>query len=253
MTVDGKVPAAFRDGTLAVVALLLLAAPLWVPAVDLGEPRYQYERAQVVVDETDGVTFANETKPPFGTHVSDDIGCSVPADTRTCAFERHLASNNTVPTAAYVTGPDATPRMPAERYRFVQVEGSLYETTYVANESARRGGQYRVDLALEPVEPAAALREVARDASSDSADVPAVAVTAAKQGEATARREVAVPRTPLRLADGTYYRVYLADSRAPHPATRYLGGLLPIYGPLFGLAGAYRLSGRFEVRRAGDP
>lgn len=178
MPSDSRITAFHRDMLLAVVALTLLVAPLWVPAINIGDPTYTYERAQIVLDDEDGITYANETE--------------------------------------------------------------------------NDAGLYRLDLALEPASPADVLRAVSRDVSAEHVDVAPVVVEAAKEGEATSHHEVEVPQTPMRLDDGTYYRVYTAESSDVAPMAQFLRIVLPIAGPLIGLFIVFRLFQRIEVTYVGD-
>lgn len=234
----------------ATVSLALLATPVAVSAMNVSETTYTYERAEVVVDDEDGITYAGDPDL-YSIHLSEDIGCSTPMDTRTCAFERHLVSNATVPTELYATSssyPDDVFDLRLDRYRYVQLDGSVYEPTYVVNQSVRNAdGSYRVDLALESADATDALRDVSIDAADERADVPSVVVEAAREGSASADREVEVPQTPIRVDDGTYYRVHQSDRSEPEPMMPVYGTALSIVGPLAGLHILYRLFQRLEV------
>ncbi len=241
-----------RDVLLAVIALLLLLSPVWVAVSDISATKHTYERAEVVVDEEDGITYVGDPQL-YDTHISKDIGCSVPQDTRTCAFERHLLSNTTVPTEVYTNNPAAPFDVGISRYQYVQINGSIYEPAYVGNRSAQRDdGFYRIDLELESASATDALRRVSIDVSDGSEDVPPVVVEAAREGIATADRAVEVPQTPLRIDDDTYYRVYAAGQTDPTPTSSFLGTVLPIVGPIVGLYIAYRLSRRIDIRYVGE-
>lgn len=242
----------YRDVLLAVIALALLSTPVWVSAANVGEPTYTYERAQVVLDSEDGIAFANDSAVSRRVSISDDIGCSNYWDVRPCAFERYLAANNTVPTGIHSTNPDATHLgFAEERYRYVQINGTVYEVAYETNRSVQNDdGLYRVELALEPTSADDALRAVSRKASTERG-VPKVAVEAAEEGEATSNREVEVPQTPLRLDDGTYYRVYETASDRPTNGEQTLQSGLSVFGPVVGLLVLYHLSRRVEVTYVG--
>jgi hypothetical protein len=94
-----------RDALRAVAALALLTAPLGVPATNLGAETYVYERAEVAIDDEDGIAYANDTGVPLGTAVGEEIACATGWAIRPCAFERYLASNNTVPSEVYTSNP----------------------------------------------------------------------------------------------------------------------------------------------------
>lgn len=253
MPSDSGLTARRRDLLLAVVALALLAAPVWVPAVNVGEPTYAYERVQIVADDEDGIAYVDETDVPPRIAISDDVACSNAWEVRPCAFERYLASNETIPTEVYTNNPDAPQTIPVERYRYALIDGDVYETAYVANRSVQNDdGLYRIDLALEPASAEDVLRTVSLDASAEYVDAPSVVVEAATEGRATAHHEAEVPRTPLRLDDGRYYRVYEAGSSEPSPFGRLLRTGFPTVGPLVGLGLAVHLSRRVEVTHVGD-
>lgn len=240
-----------RDILFAVIALLFLLSPVLVSASDISETTYRYERAEVIIDEDNGITYAGDPQLS-DTLLSKDIGCSVPQDTRTCAFERHLLSNTTIPTEVYTNNPAAPFDVGTNRYQYVQINGSVYEPSYVGNQSAQRNdGLYRLDLGLETASARDALRDVSIDISRKSEDVPPVVAEAARQGTATADREVEIPRTPLRVDGDTYYRVYAAGQNDP-ALSPFLSNVLSIGGPAVGLYIGYRLSQRLEIRYVGE-
>ncbi|WP_135806551.1 hypothetical protein [Halorussus marinus] len=242
-----------RDALLAILALALLTAPLWLTATSLGAETYVYERAEVVIDDESGIAYANDTGVPLGASVSDEIACTTAWAVRPCVFEQYLASNNTVPSEIYTSNPGTSHSVPIEPYGYAQADGVVYETAYVANRSARNeDGMYRLDLALEPVGAEEALRSVSIDASTERPDAPSVAVEAAQEGRAVAPREIEVPQTPIRVDDGRYYRVYGARTTEPNPFGRLLRTGLSWLGPLVGLLLSYRLWGRIEVSYAGS-
>jgi predicted heme/steroid binding protein len=219
--------------------------------MNVGETTYTYERAEVTADGANGLAYVGDQQVADA-HISEDIGCSVPADTRTCAFERYLLSNATIPTEVYTNNPAAPFDIGTDRYEYVAINGSVYDVSYVGNRSARRDdGLYRIDLALERTTAANALRHVSIDVSSENGEVPPVVIEAAKRGTATADRTVAVPRTPLRIEGDEYYRVFLTGTHEPTRRESALGFGLSIGGPIIGLYLLYRLSHRFEIRYGG--
>ena len=241
-----------RDALLALFALVLLLSPVWVAVANISETTYTYERAEVVGNEDSGITY--EGDPPLeDKYISADIGCSVPQDTRVCAFERYLLWNETIPTETYTNNPAAPFDVGINRYQYVQINGSVYDPGYVGNRSAQRDdGLYRLDLALEPASATDALRQVSIDVSTESDDVPPVAIQAARQGSATSDQEVKIPQTPLLVDGDTYYRVYLDSQNEPGQMESVLGSGLSIAGPLVGLYVGFRLFGRIEIRYVGE-
>lgn len=268
-----------RDAALAVLAVGLLVAPLWVPVTGIGGTTYRYERAEVVA-ENGTVAFANESAVESAVGlpvpISDEVACAAERVSRACYFERHVAANHTVLTGVYSSEPgmDDDLGFTTERYRFALVDGTVYRTTYLADESrpyvhvndtivpanatnATVGGEsgdeggedddrpllYRNVLALEPVPPGEALERVSVPVDR----VPGPVREAARTGVARTRRELDVPETPVRLDDGTYYRVYLAAEEHPAEYEEGSGLLLTLVSMTLGVALLYRLRERVDV------
>ncbi|WP_135830426.1 hypothetical protein [Halorussus halobius] len=244
-----------RDVLVGLLAVGLVAGPLWTAAIGLGGPTYTYDRAEVVTTD-EGIEYAGEADLPPGTPLSEDIECAGwGGDLRACSFERHLLDEGWIPTGVYFSNPDHTPTFStysADYYEYVQLDGTLYEPTHVTNESAPRGdGLYRVDARLERADPAEALERESLDVNRD--DLASVTVETARNGETTSRREVDVPDTPIRLDDGSYYRVYrerVTDD--PSWIETFVTWVLTYVGPLYGLSLLVRLAGRVEVTYHGD-
>lgn len=237
------------DLVLVIVALSLLAAPLWVSSLHLGAPVYEYERAEVVIDDEEGITYVNTSAVRYGTTLTTDIACVYGSDVRSCAFERHLLENNTVPTGSYTNNPDVVfGPVFAEPYRYVQADGVVYEVDYVANRSEQDDrGMYLIELDLSPVSASDALRDVSVSASDD---LPDPVREAAASGTAESHQEVEIPQTPVRLEDGTYYRVYQSDRAGE---TFHLMNPLATYlAPLLGLYLLYSVSQRIAITYVGD-
>lgn len=241
-----------RAALLAALAFALLATPVWAPTDDRADETHTYERSEVVVDDEGSIAYADS--PSFvGVPISEELGCSTGWEIRICAFERLLVENTTVPTGMYTESSDHVRHPGTDPYRYVQIDGTVYETTYVANESAPGDdGGYRVDLALDPVSADEALERMSIDASSESDDVSPVVIEAARDGSATADREVEVPRTPIRLDDGRYYRVYRSEWSSSEGGVRPFDILLKVFGVTTGLIVLDVLRRRFEVSYVGD-
>ena len=239
-----------RDVLVGLLAVGLVAGPVWTAAIGLGGPTYTYDRAEVVTTD-EGIEYAGESDLPPGTPMSDDIECAGwGGDLRACSFEHHLLDEESLPTGVYATNPDYTPTFSiysADYYDYVQLDGTLYEPTFDTNESARRDdGLYRVDMTLERADPAEALDRESLDVDRDG--LASVVVEAARNGETTSRREVDAPDTPIRLDDGTYYRVYRERATDdPSWTETFVTWVLTYVGPLYGLALLVRLSRRVEV------
>lgn len=238
-----------RDALLAVVALALLVAPVWAPMLHLGDPADRYERVRVTT-ANDTIEYVNESDLRTNIPVSAEVACTEPfMRSRGCFFERYLAEGHTISTGIWSSNPDHAVLPSFERYRYAVVNGSVYEIAYRANESVRNDdGLYRVELALEP-EPA---DEALRSVSVPADRVPDQIRRAADRGAATSHRELEVPETPVRLDDGTYYRVYEAGETDPSEFVGLLDGIVRYGLPFVGIALVDCLSGRFEVRYVGE-
>lgn len=231
-----------RDFVLLLVALVLFAGPLVAAPFHL-RTSHKYERAQVITNEN-MVAYAHGWRSSTPTPISTDIACSRgEPQSRGCYLERSLAANRTVPTNLYVGWPDSAASGDStieptgfpghEQYEYVLGPDAVYRTTYVVNRSApspTNGDSYRIELALTPVSPETALDDV----SIPVAEASPVARKAAKNGVSYSTREVDVPETPIRLANGSYYRVYSVGRTNP-PLDGIVGDLLTFAAPLAGL------------------
>lgn len=241
-----------RDTLLVLIAVGLLLGPIWVPALNIGEPTYRYQRARVIVSNERGLAYANNTPIEVQTEtlISADIGCSIPNELRICAFERYLASNHTILTRAITTGPNpAVESIAVERYEYVVLNDTAYRTTYIANLSIQTDqGAYRIELALSPVPLTDVLNFVSLNITTEKEKIPSVAAQAATTGVGTSHQRVDIPRTPIRISNGTYYRVYFASKIEPSSVGQFLGTILLVGVPIVGLLMIYRLSDRFVHR-----
>lgn len=241
------------DLFVALVAVCLLTVPAATALLDVGEPTYRYERVEVTTDGS-SVEYANESDAPDRTPVDGAIACAESGpyawEVRACTFEESVLENGTVPTEFSYGAPGRVHlSFHPERYRYVSLNGTVYETAYVANESAPRDDGYRIDLTLEPSSPEAALEHVSHDVTARA--VSSTAAEAARTGDVTTRQEATVPERPIRLEDGTYYRVYLADEIEPSKLARNLRPVLTYLAPLAGIALLAHLFRRIEVTYVG--
>ncbi|SEN83060.1 hypothetical protein SAMN05216388_1005151 [Halorientalis persicus] len=246
-----------RDALTCAFALVLLAAPLWSLPLGLGERVHEYERAAVTVNGST-IEYATEIDDtPDHTPISDEIGCSGDFDTRICAFESHLAANHSIPTE-WQSRPDSSnyTSLPGrQRYRYVRVDGRIYEATYTTGDPTASGdethnGLVRIYLAQKPVSP----WETLEDVSIDADDVSPTVRTAARTGSANHTAAVEVPETPVRI-DGGYYRVYESSVRERSALAGFFRVLLCIVAPAVGLGLLVSLRGRFRlthVSQAGE-
>jgi len=229
-----------RDAVLVVLALALLAAPLWVPTLHLADPTYRYESIAV---ETNGTEMALASDPEkYGVGISDRVVCASGEGSRSCIFERY-AANNTVPTGIYSGNPDSLLRdYGHRRYQFVLLGGTVYETVYRANESVTDEYGTRRDVGLEPVEATRALSFVAVDADEVTPPVREAARTGVAHGHVED-----VPDTPVRLGEDAYRRVYVANVTYPPDYNEGTESLLRFGGPLVGLGLLAWLRTRVDV------
>jgi len=241
-----------RDAFLVGLALAFLVAPVWVPFLHLDGTAYHYRRSRVTTNTSDGIGYG-EHPPDLPTAISRDLECSVGTSGRYCAFEQYLARDNHTVTVGYTNDPNYSAPSPRRPNRhFVLLDGSAYETRMVANASATyERGHYPLELTLEREPNARALRALYRDAMSRRGAPPSTVSRAATAGNATASHRVDVPQAPIRVADGTYYRVYLAGETETTPGAHVTAVALRYGLPLVGLALLYRLWGRFEITHTG--
>lgn len=244
-----------RDFLVGLLAIGLITAPLWAAALHIGEPTYAYDRAEVTTTDT-GIEYVNPDDVPSRTPISDSVECAGwGGDARACAFEEHLLDDEVIPTEIYATNPNTTDLptpLLADYYRYVQIDGELYEPSYTANTSAQRDdGMYRVDLSLNSVDPEDVLYWVSFGVDSDRAQ--SIVIETARNGHTTTQEDVDVPETPIRLNDETYYRVYQERGvDEPSTAESALSSSLTYIAPLLGLYLIVRLFGRVEVSYVGE-
>lgn len=243
-----------RDAIAALVAVALIAGPVWASALHLAEPSHRYERVEITTDGGRGIGLAGDAVVLPDLKVSDRIRCVVPRESRICAFEEHLAEGRTVATDAYSAPNRSEPFLSHQTdYDYVVLGEEVYETSYVVNESARsEGGSSRIDLALEPIPPETALEDASIDATEEPDRVPDPVLVAARTGSATTHRDVDVPEEPIEVDGGRYYRVYQTGP-VPYPEREEIAdGLLTYVAPLVGVLWLRRLLGRVEVEYVGD-
>lgn len=238
-----------RDALLVVLTFTLLLAPVWAPMFHFNDPTHRYERVHVTT-ANGTIEYANESGVPVQTVISAEIACTESfMKSRSCFFERYLAEGHTISSGIWSTNPGHTIRPSFYQYRYALVNGTVYKPSYDTNESKRnQDGLYRVELALEPEPTDKVLRRVSVDADR----TPDPIRKAAENGAATSHREIEVPETPIRLDDGTYYRVYDAGETDPSELDRLLAGLLRYGLPYLGIGLVVYISGKFEIRHVGD-
>ncbi len=235
---------------LALLAVGLVAGPLWVEALHLDDRVYRYDRAEVSVQDG-AIDYVPEGDPP-GVSISEDIRCTGVIETRACYLEQALIGNRTIPTARYTND---NPSGPDSEYRFVAGPEGVYEVDvglnksqgYVVENGSIRATEegsvpedrvlYRVELDLEAVDAGWALERVSVDLDRVE---PAVR-EAARSGSVRTYRPIDVPETPVKLENGSTYRVYLAAQHGPPESARTGVLLLRYLAPLAGLLLGYSL------------
>ena len=187
------------------LALALLAAPVWGPALALSAPTYEY-RAALLDAENGTLGFANESRLP--SDGADGIDCFATSSLdRTCVHEASLLNGSRTVDYPPLLAGSGSPQLSAERYVAFGGESPVYERTAVY--AGERGGSYA--LGLERVPPRVALRDVAVDIADARAPVRAAVET----GRGTAMRPldegrvVAVPTA----GDGRRYFLVSEDRR----------------------------------------
>lgn len=239
-----------RVALAGLLAIGLLATPLWVPALHLDDPSYTYERFEVVVDEEEGITYANESAVPSNRQLSDRLGCTHTFnDFRLCGFERQLRDNGTVPSGWYTSRTGSGYFSEAARYQYLQFNGTTYEALTWVNESrTNEGGSFSLDLTLEPRDRETVLEAISRDATEATAlDVDPTIVDAAVDGSARSHEEIDVPATVFAVQDG-FYRVHVTEESNPAATGPLFNAILFWGGPLLGLGLLLRIRRYVDVQ-----
>jgi hypothetical protein len=237
---------------LVLLAVALLAGPLWVEVAHFDDTTYRYERAEVT-QQGGTIGYAADAADP-GVAISEAVACSGPIDTRACHLERGLIGNRTAPTSRFTSG-NVSGEAVESPYRFVAGSEAVYRVDavlnrsqgYVVDEGSVRPVDedsdstdrtlYRVELALEPVSPATVLDRI----SADVGDVAPPIREAARTGDVRRYASVDAPVELVRLDDGTIYRVYLAAKSGPPEDLDSVVFLLRYLAPLAGLVLGYRV------------
>lgn len=222
------------------VGLLLLTAPVWIGVVDLQKPVSTYERIEVTTED-DRLRYAEPPRMGDYRPISPELGCALgqPRTTRRlCDLEAGLAAGDGRPVAEWTDDPNEDPRSPPHRYEYLLLNGAIYEpTATVGSEPGDpppgETDDYPVFLDLERVDADVALQELSIDGRADF--VPDVVRRAATDGSATTRGSVDAPRHPIRLADGSTYRVARTDTDDPPAWNTALHSLARYLAPVLGL------------------
>lgn len=247
---DGEGRSARSVLLVVVLAIGLLAGPLWVEVLHLDDRVYRYERVEVAT-QGGTIEYVSDANDP-GVAISEDIACSGAIVSRTCYLERGLIGNRTAPTSRYTSG-NVSGRSIESEYRFVAGSEAVYRVAAVLNRSqgfvvengsvrpvdedsaSNERVLYRVDLDLERVSTTTVLDSV----SVDVKDVAPPVREAARTGSVRTYSPVEVTETPVKLDDGSIYRVHLAAQYGPPETGRTAVLLLRYLAPLAGLLLGY--------------
>lgn len=242
----------------AVLIVGLVAGPLWVEVLHLDDRRYRYEGTEVAIQNGTIDYVPGATEP--GVPISADIACSGGIASRTCHLERGLIGNQTVPTSQYTSG---DPTSVESEYRFVAGPEAVYRVETVLNRSqgyvVRNGSVkpvendsevtervlYRVELTLARASPTTVLERVSVDVSTVDPPVQ----EAARTGSVRTFRPVDIPQTPVKLTDGSVYRVSLVAEHGPPETGRTAVLLLRYVAPVAGLLLGYSVLKGFHHNR----
>jgi hypothetical protein len=196
-----------------VLALLLIAVPIWAPALDVTGADYRYEVADLSTEDGKLVVDA-----PQGSYIEDVDGIDCFDRSldfaRRCLYDGGALDGNVTgvnPNVIRVSGPVAgdelTRRTGSDEYVMLGDEIHRRSTTFV---SANESTGVIVELGVDRVDPAMALDDVARaeDRVSDAAK------RAVREGSITTDEPIADANEVLAL-DGDYYVVYEAGRSSP--------------------------------------
>jgi hypothetical protein len=215
-----------------VVAVVLVTAPLWGPALSLTGPTFEYRSVELTT-ANGTVDVAHEDPPYVRDELPIDCLGSVRGD-RACVSDAGLLDGDRVVDYPPLLSGTGNPTLSRERYVAFGFGSPVYRRTadYAPN------GSYR--LGLERVPPERALREVATEPQY----VPTAVGRAAERGAATTGRPLDRPRIVAlpddEAADPTFRLVYEAG-RESGPVEAWVDpALLEV---LAVLAGAWLLLG----------
>mgnify|MGYP000005858043 CR=1 FL=1 len=203
-------PPTRRELTIA-LALLLIAVPIWAPALDVTGPDYRYEVADLAVENGKLAVDA-----PRGSYIEDVAGIDCFGRSiefpRRCLYDGGAVDGNVtgvnpnvVAVSATSAGDELTRRTGSDEYVMLGDEIYRRTTTFVAaNESVG----VTVELGVERVDAATALDDVARgeERVSDAAE------RAIHEGSITTNEPIEDANEVLAV-DGGYYVVY--ETRQP--------------------------------------
>jgi hypothetical protein len=192
------------------LALALLAAPVWGPALALSAPTYEY-RATLLTTESGTLGFANGSRLP--SDGVDGIDCfATNRPDRPCVHEASLLNGSrTVDYPPLRAGSD-NPQLGVERYVAFGAESHVYERTSAY--AGERGGSYA--LGLERVPPRKVLEDVAVDVA-DAREPVRGTVETGTGTSGTPLDEGRIVAVPTDGGDRRYFLVYEGRRRSGVP------------------------------------
>jgi hypothetical protein len=238
-----------RDFLVTVIALSLLSLPVFTSLGFIGTTDNQYERTEVVTVDGE-LRYADPGSVPDGVPISEDIACAGTQVERACAVES-LVGNQTVSLGVQSDAEslEDDQRIAPKPYRFVQLDDGMYRALYTKNETNT------VHASLQSTSAETARRAVSvpvdppeTSPNPEKVIIPDTVATAAREGQASSRTAVDVPKHPIRV-DGRYYRVYRVSEASEGTTTPF--SLLTIFAA--GLGGIMLLSIFRNVRISYHP
>lgn len=204
-------PPARRELTVA-LALLLIAVPVWAPALSLTGPDYEYGVAEL---STQDGKLAVDYRDDRRLRTVEGIDCFARSFDfpRECLYDGGALDGNVTgvnPNIVGVSGPtagDELARLSSDEYVALGDEIYRRSATFVAaNESVGM----TVELGVERVDPATALDDVARDSEHVSSAAKRVV-----RNESSRTDEPIPDANEVLVVDGRYYVVYEQYSPTP--------------------------------------
>jgi len=195
------------------VALLLIAVPIWAPALDVTGPDYRYQAAELSTQNGKLAVDVPDGDPLDGAEGIDCFHRSFDFPRR-CLYDGGALDGNVTgvnPNILGVSGPAAAGELVRHSTgeEYVMLGDVIYRrTTEFVDANASVGVTMR--LGVERVDPATALEDVAHEEISDPAR------TAIEDGAVTTNEPIADANQVL-VVDGEYYVVYRDSRQRTYP------------------------------------
>jgi hypothetical protein len=211
------------------LALALISAPVWGPALALSAPTYEY-RASLLTTENGTLGFANDSRLP--SDGADGIDCfATTSPDRRCVLESGLLNGSRTIDYPPILAGSGNPQLGAERYVAFGGESPVYERT--AAYAGERGGSYT--LGLEQVPPRVALRDVAVDLENAREPIRETVETGTGTS-GTSLDEGRIVAVPTDGGDRRYFLVYENRRRSGIPIDGGDAAVLELLAVVLGAA-----------------